>query len=241
MIKEKPEMKPNQVRISVIKKHEEKNKGNTSKWDEIVGDMGNNEMTTRNLRRTRMEAIGKQVINRDDFDPKPYLKNLEGGEKVIVIDSNDPKYLPMNFEKKLENHKKNGSLKTMSSVYTGPEGDLESPEDIDSTEVNPKETNSSQEETDETESDTTQPSKRLLIFTTWLLLMLCRFPKWSLDGTFKVKYLSCSFLTCSFNSYLLFILLQHFITGLSCALGTADGSDVQGGGLLDPCLLWTSS
>jgi hypothetical protein len=58
--------------------------------------MGNNEMTTRNLRRTRMEAIGKQVINRDDFDPKPYLKNLEGGEKVIVIDSNDPKHLPKN-------------------------------------------------------------------------------------------------------------------------------------------------
>ena len=52
MIKEKPDMKPNQVRISVIKKHEEKNKGNTSKWDEIVGDMGNNEMTKRNLRRT---------------------------------------------------------------------------------------------------------------------------------------------------------------------------------------------
>ena len=113
--------------------------------------MGNNEMTTRNLRRTRMEAIGKQVINRDDFDPKPYLKNLEGGEKVIVIDSNDPKHLLKNWEKKLENHKKNGSLKTMSSVYTGPEGDLESPEDIDSTEVNPKETNSSQEERDETE------------------------------------------------------------------------------------------
>jgi hypothetical protein len=83
----------------------------------------------------------------------------------------------------------------MSSVYTGPEGELESPEDIDSTEVNHKETNSSQEETDETETDTTQPSKRLLIFTTWLLLMLCRFPKWSLDGTFKVNYLSCSFLT----------------------------------------------
>ena len=34
-----------------------------------VGDMGNTEMTTRNLRRTRMEAIRKQVINRDDFDP----------------------------------------------------------------------------------------------------------------------------------------------------------------------------
>ena len=43
--------------------------------------MGNNEMTTR---------------NRDNFDPKPHLKNLEGGEKVIVIDSNDPKHLPKN-------------------------------------------------------------------------------------------------------------------------------------------------
>ena len=83
----------------------------------------------------------------------------------------------------------------MSSVYTGPEGELESPEDIDSTEVNPKETNSSQEERDETKTDTTQPSKRLPIFTTWLLHMLCLFPKWSLGGTFKIRYLSCSFLT----------------------------------------------
>ena len=49
-----------------------------------------------------------------------------------------------------------------------------------------KKSPSKEDYNESTNSDGFQaPKKRILIFTTMILMMLCRFAKWSMDGTFK--------------------------------------------------------
>ena len=86
-LKENPHIRCDEARIKVVKKYEALNKDDLPKWDNVVTELGSKQSTTRNLRRVRKYAMGKKISNRDDFEPESYLKTMEGGEKVIVIDS----------------------------------------------------------------------------------------------------------------------------------------------------------
>ena len=72
-------------------------------WDDVLSEMGNfnTDFIEQKLRRVRESVLGKVPTNRDVFDPAPILEKLEGGSKVIVIDSN--KDLPTNWRELIEN------------------------------------------------------------------------------------------------------------------------------------------
>ena len=174
---EHPETLPDTCRRIVFLKYESLFvPDNVPLWNDIVAGLGQKTTIQRNIRRHRTAATGKRVVNRDDFAYQPFLSTVPGGEKVMTIDSNNPDHLPEGWKKKVENMK--NSQGNVSEAYSTP---------------NPNRPNLRNPIHQEIRNDTSSqsgnkdppPSKRILIFTTFLLLQLCRFPKWSLDGTFK--------------------------------------------------------
>ena len=58
----------------------------------------------RRLRRVRERVLGRAPTNLDDFDPETVFDKLDGGGKVIVIDSNTD--LPKDWGERLGNLEK---------------------------------------------------------------------------------------------------------------------------------------
>ena len=170
---EHPETLPDSCRRIVFLKYESMFiPDNAPLWDDIVAGLGQKSAIQRNIRRHRTAATGKRVLNRDDFDYQPFLSTVPGGEKVKTIDSNNPDHLPEGWKEKVDKMKDmQGDVLDAYKTPNPNRPNLRNPMQPD----NPN----------QSKNKDPPPSKRILIFTTFLLLELCRFSKWSLDGTFK--------------------------------------------------------
>ena len=189
-MKDDPSKLPDQVRGEVIRHYEEKYKDNLELWDDVVANLGQKASTQRHLRRNRAFAVGKKVDNRDDLEYEEFFKNVPGGDKVITLDSN--KDLPEDWKDQLDDWKKKEYTRPMTELFSdgrgrgGAESRATTGEGEEeergrcSKRSNPRRPPGGEDESPGFPS-------RILIFTTALLLALCRFQKWSVDGTFKVE------------------------------------------------------
>ena len=170
-----PETLPDACRRHVFLKYEAMFvPSNVPMWEDIVAGLGQKTVIQRHIRSHRSKATGKQVLNRDDFDFEAFLSAVPGGDKVLTIDSNNPDHLPEGWREKV-NKLKDMEETNISEAYLNQDPnqrpELRNPH--------------RQENTNQQRSKEPRPAKRILIFTTFLLLQLCQFSKWSLDGTFK--------------------------------------------------------
>ena len=113
---------------------------------------------------------------------------MPGGDKVIALDSN--KDLPDDWKDKLDDWKKKEYSRPMTELFSndrGKDGAESRATNGEGEERGRHSQRSAPRRPPGGEDDSPELPSRILIFTTALLLALCRFQKWSVDGTFKVE------------------------------------------------------
>jgi hypothetical protein len=161
---------------------------------EIVSAFPKRIESTLNLHKSKI--LGSLPTSRDDFDPTSLLAKLEGGEKILFMDSN--KDLPMNW-KTIDMKEAFGcSNVEVADTDAAATDDAASTDDAATTDeaVTTDEDCGVVEEVDEDEYqdvvestvnlDKVDNPPRVLVFTTVMLLGLLAVSKYgSVDGTFK--------------------------------------------------------
>ena len=146
--------------------------------------------STLNLHKSRI--LGSLPKSRDDFDPLSLLSKLDGGEKIVVCDSNTD--LPRNWReislKEAFGSKRNGDVPNLEedNASSADEG-ISSDDGGDALEDEDEDPNEYQEVTMNSTVHVDGPAslpKRVLVFTTVVMLGLLAVCKYgSVDGTFK--------------------------------------------------------
>ena len=182
----------------------------------------------------RNKILGNVPTHRNEFDPESLLTRMEGGEKIIVMDSLED--LPANWrtidlkeEYGLKDDRGDDQQDTQSSGLSDAVSDSD-PEEVrqHSSDSEVGEENDGEEDITATADPPLKAPKRVMLFTTVMLLGLLAKCRWgSVDGTFKssTKHWKQLFvmLCCyegawipiafgwlpdkSFNSYLIFLIL----------------------------------
>ena len=168
-VSKQPETKSNDAYRDVITEYEDRYGNDELVWDQAIGNLKSKDNMSRNMRMRRKKEHGPLPKNRDEFDPEVVIKETLGGQKVILLDSN--KDLDKKFYKKLENFKNDKTVTGDTSV------------DDNEAMIGLVDYSDSSIESNE---DTNKP-KRVIAFTTKLLLTLFNQRKSSGDGTFKIS------------------------------------------------------
>ena len=168
-------------------------------WDEAVANLPSKEHLGRNLRRIRSREHGPLPKNRNDFDPETVVKDALGGHKVIVMDSN--KLLDTEYNKHLDDFKKNRTVynddldEFITNSMNQPHDESNATNESEEGEGNDKsgehpglvDYSSSSDDAGDSDSsiESTKP-KRIIAYSTKLLLKLFNQQKSSGDGAFKI-------------------------------------------------------
>ena len=147
--------------------------------------------STLNLHKSRL--LGSLPKERDDFDPLPLLTRMEGGEKILVLDSK--KDLPSDWRSR--------DMKDVAGLSAPPQEHPDGPDILSTDDAASSDTGASSDDGQEAEVESdneyqdvsmssmnipeaTKEPKRVLVFTTMILLgMLALAKHGSVDGTFK--------------------------------------------------------
>ena len=143
-------------------------------WEEINMELGDDVCLDKMIKRVQQRKVGPRAQNRDDFNAKAYLT----GDNIIVLDSNEE--LDGNWEEVIENAPQRANTDKCWENETDELHNYEKEaDDFDRVDM---------EDGEGDDDKNTDKPKRVLVFTTPLLLKLFQDNdgKASVDGTWKI-------------------------------------------------------
>ena len=172
-----PDMSAPKIREQVLMEAMEEYDGNL--WEEINLELGSDASLDKMIKRCQQKKVGPRAKTRDDFNAQAFVD----GDKVIVIDSNEE--LDGNWKEVIEN----AGMKENTDRNWGADAEelhIYEREVEDFERANAGVVEEDEEEEEEEEVNDAKP-KRVLVFTTPLLLKLFNDNdgKASVDGTWK--------------------------------------------------------
>lgn len=159
-------------------------------FSDVLTALGRDSSTDATLGNARRRLLGNVPKRRSEFNPSDLLSRIEGGDKIIILDSNTED-LPDNW-REIDIKQEYAPLLLSQGQDDEDEEDVDPVqyEDICQEESLRNEDEDEGENNEDEETGGNRP-KRVIIYTTLLLLSVFSLArKGSVDGTFKVSYFS---------------------------------------------------